>query len=392
MVTVAPLHPAGSSWAVARGAPAEDLKRFHPSLPRELTMRRTLPTICCTLLLMLGTTVAGVADDDILRGTADDENVRVAPDDVGPDSIVYWQGEYVGQVDGAQDGAAAPLAAQVVAKRGDNYELILYQGGLPGHGWDADQRPRRLAAKRQGEKLAFDDGQGLRYRVEQGTIVVARDEEKPLGELKRIFRTSPTVGLRPPAEAVALFDGGNVDQWREGAILTDDGLLEQGARSKDDYGDMYLHVEYLLPYWDNDGRTNSGVYIQDRYEVQILDSFGHPGGKQEDGALYTFRAPDVNVSLPPEHWQTFDILFRAPRFDAAGKKTENARISVLHNGVLVHDDVELPQGTGHGRRHPETERAHLHLQRHRGPGLFRNVWLVEGANRWPATVRQSTLE
>ncbi len=346
-------------------------------------MPRTLPTICCTFLLVMGATAAGVADDAI---------VRVSPDDVGPDSIVYWQGEYVGEVDAEQAGTATTLAAQVVAKRGGNYELILYQGGLPGHGWDAAGRPNRLTAKLQEGTLAFDDGQGVQYRVAQGKIAVARDADKPLGELKRVFRTSPTLGLRPSAEAVALFDGGNVDQWREGAILTDEGLLEQGARSKDDYGDIYLHVEYLLPYWDNDGRTNSGVYIQDRYEVQIHDSFGHPGGKQEDAALYTFRAPDVNVTLPPEHWQTFDILFRAPRFDAASKKTENARISVLHNGILVHDDVELPHGTGHGRRHPETERAHLHLQRHRGPGLFRNVWLIDGANRWPDAVRKATLE
>ncbi|MEX1223769.1 MAG: hypothetical protein WEA31_04395, partial [Pirellulales bacterium] len=171
-------------------------------------MLRTLPTICCTFLLVMGATAAGVADDAI---------VRVSPDDVGPDSIVYWQGEYVGEVDLEQAGTATTLAAQVVAKRGGNYELILYQGGLPGHGWDAKQRPRRLTAKLQEGSLAFDDGQGLRYRVAQGTIAVARDADKPLGELKRIFRTSPTLGLRPSAEAVALFDGGNVEQWREGA-------------------------------------------------------------------------------------------------------------------------------------------------------------------------------
>ncbi|MFW5739561.1 MAG: 3-keto-disaccharide hydrolase, partial [Myxococcota bacterium] len=110
------------------------------------------------------------------------------------------------------------------------------------------------------------------------------------------------------------------------------------------------------------------------------------------GALYRRRAPDLNVSLPPYHWQTFDILFRAPRFNEEGEKTENASISVVHNGVLVQDDVELEKGTGWGGRKQEVPRDHLYLQHHRGPTVFRNVWLIEDADAWPEAVKKRVFQ
>ncbi len=315
--------------------------------------------------------------------------VHVSPDDVGPESIVYWQGEYVGTLEG-EDGEEV-LAAQVVARRNDNYELVLYRGGLPGHGWDPDSGTRRLSATLSEGRLAFE-GDDYTYQVENGTIQVGHEERGSLGALERTFRTSPTLGLGAPEGAVVLFDGTDVDQWRDGATITDDGLLAQGARTAKEYGDIFVHVEYMLPFWDHSGRANSGIYIQDRYEVQILDSFGHGRGSSEDGALYRERAPDVNVTLPPYHWQTFDILFRAPRFDDDGNKTENVRISVIHNGVLIHDNVELKGGTGWGGRKEEVPREHLYLQQHRGPGLFRNVWLIEDPDDWPEVVRERVFD
>ena len=311
--------------------------------------------------------------------------VHLSPDDVGPESIVYWQGEYVGTIE--VDGGEQVLAAQVVARRNDNYELVLYRGGLPGHGWDPESGMERMTAKLSEGRLVFEDGQGHEYEVVNGAIVLSHEERGTLGKLSRTFRTSPTLGLDAPEGAVVLFDGTHVDKWREGATRTEDGLLEQGARTVDEYGDIFLHVEYMLEFWDSGARTNSGVYIQDRYEVQILDSFGHSPGRSEDGALYRARAPDVNVTLPPYHWQTFDILFRAPRFDDDGEKIENVRISVIHNGVLVHDNVELKGGTGWGGRKKEVPREHLYLQRHRGPGVFRNVWLIEDPDGWPEAVK-----
>jgi len=311
--------------------------------------------------------------------------VHVSPDDVGPDSIVYWQGEYVGTVEGEE--GKEPLAAQVAARRNDNYELVLYPGGLPGQGWDPESGTQRLSATIADGQLVFKGDNGRAYKVENGTIAVRHEERGQLGALERTFRTSPTLGLDPPDGAVVLFDGTDVEKFRNGAKMTGDGLLDQGARTAEQYADIFLHCEYMLPFWDNSGRANSGIYIQDRYEVQILDSFGYAARASDAGALYRRRAPDLNVSLPPYHWQTFDILFHAPRFNEEGKKTENARISVVHNGVLVQDDIELQKGTGWGGRKKEVPREHLYLQRHRGPSFFRNVWLIANPDGWPKAIQ-----
>lgn len=146
------------------------------------------------------------------------------------------------------------------------------------------------------------------------------------------------------------------------------------------YRDFRLHVEFWIPEVAEDkrgqARGNSGVYLQRRYEVQILDSFGEPPQKNGCGALYQRVAPDVNASRPPEAWQSYDIEFRAARFDGDGQKTENARITVFHSGVLIHDDVELEGKTGAGSPEGE-EPGPILLQDHGAPVRYRNIWIVE---------------
>lgn len=124
-------------------------------------------------------------------------------------------------------------------------------------------------------------------------------------------------------------------------------------RTKDSYDDFRLHVEYWLPKLPPDvtgqDRANSGVYLQDRYEVQILDSYGDTTlATDEAGAIYQKKAPDVNAARPPETWQSYDIVFRAARYDAEGDKTSDARITVVWNGKKVHDDVAVDGPTGGG--------------------------------------------
>jgi hypothetical protein len=140
------------------------------------------------------------------------------------------------------------------------------------------------------------------------------------------------------------------------------------------HGDCQLHVEFNVPRG-----SNSGVYFQGQYEVQILDSFGKKNAdlKYGDcGGIYNTAAPRTNASLAPGQWQSFDVTFRAPRFDAAGKKTANATfVKVIHNGKVIHEDVEVKGPTTAALGGPERPRGPLMLQGDHGPVAFRNLSL-----------------
>jgi hypothetical protein len=155
--------------------------------------------------------------------------------------------------------------------------------------------------------------------------------------------------------------------------------------TRENYQDFQLHVEFNVPELpppvkgqSRGNRGNSGVYLQRRYEVQILDSFGQESENFDCGALYRFKSPDRNMCKPPGEWQTYDITFHAPRWEGEGeslKKVTNARISVLQNGVMVHNHVELPTKTGAGRKEGP-EPGPILLQDHGNEVMFRNIWVV----------------
>jgi hypothetical protein len=196
--------------------------------------------------------------------------------------------------------------------------------------------------------------------------------------MEKTSRSSPTLGAKPPAGAVVLFDGKNADEWN-GGHLDDRGLLAAGTTSKKKFQNFSLHVEFLLPFKPlgrGQDRGNSGVYLQDRYEVQVLDSFGLKGQDNECGGIYTKARPSVNMCLPPLVWQTYDIDFEAAQFDASGKKTKNAVATVKHNGAVIHDKFEINGPTGGGKPEGSTPGA-IQLQGHGNPVFYRNIWVVE---------------
>jgi hypothetical protein len=198
--------------------------------------------------------------------------------------------------------------------------------------------------------------------------------------------------IAPPADAVVLFDGTDLSRWQaEGGGAAgwkvENGYVEvvpgAGAMAtRDGFGDAQLHVEWMAPLpavGDGQERGNSGVFLMGRYEVQVLDSYGnvtYPDGQA--AAIYGQYPPLVNASRPPGEWQSYDIIFHRPRFDARGAVARPARTTVLHNGVLVQDDVVLSGPTAHQRRPPyerHADRLPLSLQDHGTRVRYRNIWI-----------------
>lgn len=284
------------------------------------------------------------------------------------------QGEYLGDVR-AVCGTIVPFGLQVVARGDQSFLAMGYQGGLPGNGWD-QETSIQWDGRRHGEQVTFE---GLRGRVEvrSGEGIVTDSRGVEVGRVRKVRRVSSTLGMPPPRHAVALFDGSSLEHFASGS-LTEEGLLAAGAVTRKAVRDFQLHLEFRTPFMPtarNQGRGNSGVYIQQRYEVQILDSFGLPPRFDGCGALYRQQPPDINMSFPPLAWQTYDIYFTAARWDEQGNKLTAARITVLHNGIPIHQDREVVTKTGAGR--PEgPEPGPILLQFHGDPVQFRNVWLV----------------
>jgi len=258
--------------------------------------------------------------------------------------------------------------------------LVLLTLGL------ADTRPVQAAANRVGPPIP-------------GTPYTVHDMDRPQPPIVTPGATFSDMAP-PPSDAIVLFDGKDLSKWQSadgsppkwtivnGTIQTANGT--GNLRTKDKFPDFQLHVEFATPdvvQGSSQGRGNSGILINGMYEVQILDSYNNP--TYPDGqaaALYGQKPPLVNASRPPGAWQTYDIIFEAPLWDASGQLTKKANVTVIHNGVVVQHKQEyfgrtdgilrdLPNYALGTYGAPHSPEVFIELQDHVNPMHFRNIWI-----------------
>lgn len=195
----------------------------------------------------------------------------------------------------------------------------------------------------------------------------------------------------PPKDALILFDGSDLSHWRsrkdggEARWNVRDGYMEVAPGAGDIlsrrlFNDCQLHLEFWLPLMADkmgQARSNSGIYLQGRYEVQVLDSYGLVSKDNDCGGIYKVAAPMRNACKKPEYWQSYDILFRAPRVDQAGKTVQKGRVTVLHNHAVIHDGQEFDaMVTTSGLPGDFREPGPLLLQDHGNLVRYRNIWVI----------------
>jgi hypothetical protein len=283
----------------------------------------------------------------------------------------------------ATNGAKGRLTAQIRPLANNRYDgfILLFRTRSPVAGFNL--QPAVLDQ----EKIAF---KAVTSTKEEGGDLLAKNEatcriengkltgmfKGDLGdgtfEAEKSQRKSPTLGAKPPAGAIVLFDGKPSDAWESVSWPVRDGILQVGAgniRVKNKLDDFRLHLEFRTPYMPielGQARGNSGVYLQGKYEVQVLDSFGlYPLKDNDCAGIYRTQAPQLNACLAPMEWQTYDITYRS----------DGPRVTVVHNGITVIESARIPpqlvqSGTGGG----ESNSGFLMLQDHGNPVQFRNIW------------------
>jgi len=339
---------------------------------------------CLTIAIPLS-----AADPKDAKGVWTDPHDSTLP----PDFKI--QGEYAGN----------HMGVQVIALGKGAFQAVVLPGGLPGAGWDGKNKSL-MAGTLDGHAAKFTPATGKRkYLAQKPEEFSATEKFPPTGHheysgaadgtafkldtpdglqmvLKKTARESPTLGAKPPAGAIVLFDGSNKDAWNGGEIDEKTHVLNTAhgnITTKQKFNDYTAHLEFLLPYRPDgrgQGRANSGFYQVLMYEVQVLDSFGLEGKDNECGGVYTRKAPSVNMCLPPLVWQTYDAEFTNAVAEG-GKVTKKARLTLKHNGVVIHDNIEIDGKTGGSRNDPEGTPGPLLLQGHGNPVMYRNIWVVE---------------
>ncbi len=320
-----------------------------------------------------------------------------AGEETPPPIMGRWQGKVINPTKEHGYLQTHPdLCAEVIALGGDKYHVRL----LP-HFFRRAHVFAEFDASATNGILRFNEG-GWKGEITPSSFTgeAFADGKTPLKfSLSKSGFASPTLGMKPPEGAKVLFDGKNLDAWQKARSEGDAQwqVLENGAfevipknknagaggpiRTRDQFGDVHLHVEFRLPYepeLQGQNRGNSGIFLQGLYEVQVLDSFGLEGLWNECGAIYHTAPPKVNACLPPGEWQTYDILFRAARLNPDGSVVEYPRITIRQNGILVQYNEELRESTlvvtSTQKPLPVRTTGPVELQDHGHPVQYRNIW------------------
>ncbi len=325
----------------------------------------------------------------LLAGAATGQQKRPAnidPTKVDEDFAV--QGEYVGTI--MEDGKQQPYGVRVgITANVGEFKAIAFRGGLPGAGWDkklSDEKNKRLAewtGQTKDGLTSFPKFLRGSASLRDGTLTINTAGDK-IGQLKRVLRESPTLGAKPSPGAVVLFDGSGLDHFvAPRTKMTEDKLLTVGARTKRNFADFLLHLEFRVPYLRSPG--HSAVFLQNSYHLAVAGrSFGT--GTLSDlgcGGIRWVRAPDENMCFPPLTWQTLDVDYTAARFSPDGKVVQKPIVTIRHNDVVIHDRVELPEMPpvyrGGGTDPLSPQGGPLQFQSHADDKhyVFRNIWIME---------------
>lgn len=295
-----------------------------------------------------------------------------------------FSGDYVGTLyNGAGETA---VVGHLLATNFGQFKFILRES------FDAAWNPWAVLEGPLENDEIWLTGFGWEATIKGDTLEATLPDTTDRFVLKRVGRLSPTLGKKPPEDGIVLFDGSDFSEWvGDGGEVTwtlaaGDAMEVNpktgGIATRRAFGDMELHLEFRSPYSPGNPHQfygNSGVFIQRCYEVQVLMSHGKMAENNDCGAFYGQFLPAVNMCAPPLQWQTYDITFRAARFNEAGEKTENARVTVLHNGVAIHDDLELPGPSFENLTDPKVPTP-LYLQDHHNRVQYRNIWVRELAS------------
>jgi hypothetical protein len=300
-------------------------------------------------------------------------------DEVAKDEILnrdfQLQGEYVDKENGTGFGV------NFVAEGNGKFRIVVFPNGLPGAGWTkGDERMTGKAAFNDSGELFVtmsDIPVPMKIKFADGKISTSFDDENY--SFTKTERKSPTLELKAPEGAVILFADGKASDLFEKVVINEDAkTLWSEAWTKPFENRPYLlHVEFLLSYMPaakGQARSNSGVYINETYECQVLDSFGLDGKNNECGGFYQQAEPKVNMCFPPLQWQTYDIDYTPAKFDSDGTKIAKAKLTVKQNGVVIHDAIELEKETP-GRKKESPNANGLYLQGHGNKVQYRNIWL-----------------